>query len=294
MRAIVFSIAIVGVLASGSFARAAVAQYPPEIEDARVEVFKSIDGIDLRIWALPTPDLENARPAPAVVFFFGGGFRAGSPAQFLPQARRLADLGLVAMLADYRVRDRHGTSPSHAVEDAKSAIRWVRAHAADFGLDPNKIGAIGGSSGGQLAASAATLPGFDAADEDLNVSSRPDLVVLFNPALIIAPVEGLFAWPEDLIQPDVPALELSPYHNLRSQPVATLILHGENDELFPPATVEAYCEKARGLGGICEYEIYDGARHGFFNRPPHRDLTLRRIEDFLRSMGWLEAAGTAP
>lgn len=294
MRTSVSSLVTLGIFAIISLTRDAGAQYPPDIEDARAEAFKSVEGVDLRIWVLPTPDRKDASAAPALVFFFGGGFRAGSPSQFLFQARRLATLGLVAILADYRVRDRHGTSWSHAVEDAKSAIRWVRAHAADYGVDPNRIGAVGGSSGGTLAASAATLPGFDAVGEDVSISSRPDLVVLFNPGLIVAPVEGLFEWPDDLIAPDVPALQLSPYHSLQSQPVPVLILHGAEDELFPPETVEAYCEKVRDLSGVCEFEIYDGARHGFFNRSPYREVTLERTERFLRSLGWLQASGAAP
>lgn len=287
MRTSIGSLVILGAIGITPLTEDASAQYPPDIPDARVAVFKSVGGVDLRLWVLATPAREDAPPAPALVFFFGGGFRAGSPAQFLPQARRLASLGVVAVLADYRVRDRHGTGPSHAVEDAKSAIRWLRAHAADYGVDPQRIGAAGGSSGGQLAASAATLPGFEAAGEDHDISSRPDLVVLFNPALIVAPVEGLFEWPDYLIQPDVPALELSPYHHLQRQPVPALVLHGEKDELFPVETVQAYCEKTRALGGICEYVIYDDAVHGFFNRSPHREMTLERMERFLRALGWL-------
>jgi acetyl esterase/lipase len=267
-------------------------QYPPDIPEATVEVFKSVEGVDLKVWILVPEGHDPDRAAPAMVFFFGGGMRRGSPVQFLRQARRLASQGLVAILADYRVLDRNGTGPSRAVEDAKSAIRWVRAHAVDLGVDPTRIGAAGGSSGGQLAASAATLPDFDAPDEDASISSLPDLIILFNPALVIAPVEGLFEWPEGVGVPaDVPLIDLSPYHHVGGDPVPTLILHGAEDELFPPATVEAYCTKARDAGGLCEVEIYPNGGHGFFNRSPHFELTLERAEDFLRSLGWLEPIG---
>ena len=161
---------------------AALAQgpaYPPDIPDARVETFKTVDGVELNAWIL-VPEGHRASDArPAMVFFFGGGWVRGTPSHFEPQARRLTELGMVAVLADYRVLDRHGTRPAAAVEDAKSAIRWVRGHAAELGIDPARIGAAGGSSGGHLAASTGTLPGLDAPGEDTSISSVPDAMVLF-------------------------------------------------------------------------------------------------------------------
>jgi len=67
------------------------------------------------------------------------------------------------------------------VEDAKSAIRWVRAHAKELGIDPAKVIAAGGSAGGHLAAATALVPGFDSAGDDLSISAVPDAMVLYNP-----------------------------------------------------------------------------------------------------------------
>ena len=77
---------------------------------------------------------EDKRPA--IVLFFGGGWRAGSVQQFLKQAEYLARRGMVVARADYRVKLRHGTSPVECVEDGKSAVRWLRRHAAELGIDP--------------------------------------------------------------------------------------------------------------------------------------------------------------
>ncbi|MGV3660117.1 MAG: alpha/beta hydrolase, partial [Prosthecobacter sp.] len=84
---------------------------------------------------------------PCVVFFFGGGWKSGSYLQFVPQAEYLASRGIVAACADYRILNVHKTLPDKAVEDAKSAIRWVRGHASEFNVDPGKIVASGGSAG---------------------------------------------------------------------------------------------------------------------------------------------------
>ena len=269
-------------------------QYPPEIPDARVEVFKSVEGVDLRLWILSPDRHKTSDRAPAMVFFFGGGFRSGSPIQFLSQANAFRSRGMVAILADYRVSDRHGTGPGRAVEDGKSAIRWVRTHAGELGIDPARIGAGGASSGGQLAASTATLPGFEAPGEDGSVSSKPDALVLLNPGLVFAPVEGLSNGLADLVPPaDAPAQDLSPYHHVGANLVPTLVMHGSNDELVPLATVIAFCRRASDQGGRCEVEAYDGVGHGFFNRPPYRERTIQRAERFLESLGWLTTEGAS-
>ena len=145
------------------------------------EVYKRVGGHELKLWCFSPEGASTERSLPAAVFFFGGGWKQGDPAQFEPHARYLATRGMIAVLADYRVEKRHGTTPFESVEDAKSAVRYLRSHADRLGLDPQRIAAGGGSAGGHLAAAAATLPGLDAADEDPSISSRPDALLLFNP-----------------------------------------------------------------------------------------------------------------
>ena len=284
--------AVRGVLLVVSMPCALLAQgpgYPPDIPDARVETFKTVDGVDLNAWILTPEGHEASDALPAVVFFFGGGWVQGTPGHFEPQARALAARGVVAVLADYRVFNRHGTYPAEAVEDAKSAVRWVRSQAAELGIDPDRIGAAGGSSGGHLAASTGTLPGLDRPDEDASVSSVPNAMVLFNPGVMIAPVEGRFELDERLRdRMRGPLLPLSPYHHLKSDTPPTLILHGEADDLIPAAEVVAYCDRALELGSRCEAVLYEGAGHGFFNRDPFYEPTVAEMIRFLGSLGWLE------
>lgn len=106
-------------------------QYPPEIPGASVETYKHISNIDLKIWRFEPADHQLSQPSseqrPAAVFFFGGGFRMGSPEQFIPQAKHLASRGMVSLLADYRVSERHQVRGYQCVEDAKAAMRWIRA-----------------------------------------------------------------------------------------------------------------------------------------------------------------------
>ena len=88
-------------------------------------------------------------PYPAVVCIHGGGFRRGSRDSYLPLCIKLAQRGYVAATIRYRLSP---TSQFPApVHDAKAAVRWLRANAIQFGIDPERIGVTGGSAGGHLA-----------------------------------------------------------------------------------------------------------------------------------------------
>src|SRR5438045_3916576 len=74
--------------------------YPPSMEGARVETYKEVDGTKLNLWIFAPAKTEAKRPA--IIFFFGGGWASGSPAQFERQCRHFAGRGMVAISADYR------------------------------------------------------------------------------------------------------------------------------------------------------------------------------------------------
>ena len=73
------------------------------------------------------------------MFFFGGGWKNGSYLQFVAQSDYFASRGMVAASADYRIESIHHTTPDKCVEDAKSAVRYLRQHASELGLDPDKV-----------------------------------------------------------------------------------------------------------------------------------------------------------
>ena len=267
----------------------------------RVETYRTVDDYELRLWIY---EPENHRPgdkAPGVVFFFGGGWNNGSPTQFAPHARYLASRGMVAITADYRVRSRHGVEARECVIDAKAAIRWVRSHASQLGVDPKRLAAGGGSAGGHLAAALATLRDHDAPDADRSVSPVPNALALFNPALVLAPAPGFEAYEKRRAEMErrmgAPAESVSPYHHLKKGLPPTIIFHGKEDVTVSYATAEAFCDKAQKVGARCELVGYDDAGHGFFNfgrgDNAHFADTLRRTDAFFASLGWLKGAPTA-
>ncbi len=125
--------------------------------DATV-VYKTVGDVKLAMNIYRPRDWKAGQKRTAIVFFFGGGWTRGSVEQVEPHAKHFAAKGVVAICVDYRVKDRHGTTPFDAIDDGRSAIEYVRAHAKALGVDARRIVASGGSSGGHIAASMATLP----------------------------------------------------------------------------------------------------------------------------------------
>ncbi len=222
---------------------------------------------------------------PAIVFFFGGGWTSGNVRQFEPQAKHLAERGMVAARADYRVKSRHDVTPAECVEDAKSAVRWLRQNAVVLGVDPERIVAAGGSAGGHIAACTAFTEGLEAEGEDRSVSSRPNALVLFNPVVRFAGQPELMT---RINNDDKLGRLLSPTLHLgkaaQSAPPA-LLLYGKEDRLL--AQGEEFAEKAKQAGARAELFLADGVGHGFFNRPPWLERTLQRADEFLVSLDYL-------
>jgi acetyl esterase len=277
--------------------------YPPEMPGSRTEIYKRVGDVALNAYIFEPKDHKATHRRPAIVFFFGGGWKSGTPGQFLPHCRHLAERGMVAISVDYRVKNRHDAWPQDCLADAKSAIRWVRQNAKRLGVAPNRIAAGGGSAGGHLAAATAVIKGFDAPSEDIAISSAPNAMVLFNPAVAFTQVDGLKLVPESKLadikqrtqgRPE----EIAPINHVRENLPPSIIFHGTADPTVLFVSVEEFARRMNAAGNRCELTPYKGEVHGFFNagrgegesraaanRNYH--LTLGQMDEFLESLGYL-------
>jgi len=275
--------------------------YPPDMPGAEVQTYKKVDGVELKLYIYKPKDWKPSDRRGCIVFFFGGGWQSGSPAQFRPQCEYLASRGMVAISADYRVASRHNAKVVDCVADAKSAIRWVRKNAEQLGVDPNKIAAGGGSAGGHLAACTAVLPSGDDPSEDQSISSQANAAVLFNPALILTDlglkdrVAGADAISRlERLQERIGGdpKSVSPYHHIRPGLPPMIIFHGTADTTVPFATVKLFAEAMTRAGNQCRLVPFEGAGHGFFNYGRKDNTaykeTVRQMDQFLTSLGYLE------
>lgn len=272
--------------------------YPPDISCDTVAVYKSVDNIDLKLWIFNPPKHSSDSKSPAIVFYFGGGWNIGSPQQFVKHCEYLSARGIVAMVADYRVASRNNVKARACVSDAKSAVRWIREHAGGLGVDPDRIAAGGGSAGGHLAAATATLPKFDEQGENLRISSKPDALVLFNPALVLAPTgietaEDL-KWIAELENRlGSKGEDISPYHHIVPGMPPTIIFHGTDDKTVSIKSVEEFTKKMKKAGNRCKLIAYKNEGHAFFNYGRKDNgafvSTVSIMDKFFVKLGWLKA-----
>ncbi len=234
------------------------------------------------------PDWKAGDSRPAIVLFFGGSWKVGSYRQMEPQAEYFASRGLVAAAADYRIFTKHHTTPDKSIEDAKSAMRWMRSHAKELGVDADKIIAGGGSAGGHLATATALIDEFNAEGDDLSVSCKPCALVLFNP------VEDVTHLPEGTrldLGDAAMRKRLSPIFGLRRDSPPMIVFFGSADERWGPQGM-GFVNRAKEIGAKIQLYIAPGQSHGFFNQSPWTEVTAAKADEFLASLGYLQGPPT--
>jgi acetyl esterase/lipase len=194
---------------------------------------------------------------------------------------------MVGIRVEYRVIPKGDSGPPViCCNDAKSAMRYVRSHAAELGIDPNRIAAAGGSAGGHLAAFTGLVNGLDDPKDDPAVSCKPDALVLFNPVFNNGPGQ----WGHSRVGDRY--LEFSPAHHVTAAAPPTIVFLGDTDKLIPVSVLREFEAAMKKAGRRCDAHVYPKAAHGFFNKDPYLTLTLIEADKFLASLGWLRGPPT--
>lgn len=216
----------------------------------------------------------------AVVLAPGGGHRElWMMHEGINEAKWLSDRGVAAFVLKYRLAREKGSPykiDTHALQDGQRAIRLVRSRAKEWGIDPHRVGIMGFSAGGEVAALVCSHPdqGKDGADDPVERQScRPDFQAL------------IYSGPQGIVRATV----------TKEMPT-TFIVVGDNDNAA--TWLVAHYQALKKAGVRAELHVYANTPHGFGYRPsgPHRPVSdwLDRFDDFLRSEGFLKsAAGSA-
>jgi acetyl esterase/lipase len=248
-------------------------------------IYKKVGNIELKLHIFNPKGHKAMDKTPAIVFFFGGGWNGGSPKQFYPHSEYLASRGMVAISAEYRIKSTHKTTPKECVMDGKSAVRWIRSHAKELGIDPDKLAAGGGSAGGHVAATTGTVKGLNEKAEGADVSCIPNALVLFNPVYDNGPKGYGHSRVKDYWK------EISPMHNISKTTPPTIVFLGTKDSLIPVATAKEYQKLMKTAGVRSDLHLYDGQPHGFFNKAKFKE-TVIEADKFLASLGFLKGEPT--
>ncbi|MDF1754056.1 MAG: alpha/beta hydrolase [Verrucomicrobiales bacterium] len=221
------------------------------------------------------PANESTELRPAVVLIHGGGWIGGSRKNFRPTAMRLAAAGYVVANISYRLAT-EAKFPG-CVSDAKTAVRWMRAHASEHRIDTNRIYAIGGSAGGHLAAMVATSPGkFEGEGGWSNQSSEVAGVIMMGTGVdqvtrVKESKSGsvkncvIFFGGELSEKPEVYA-DGSPITHISKKTPPTLFLDGEFDN--PGKRYVEMRKQLDELGVQHELVVIPGAKHGQWGKEP--------------------------
>ena len=192
----------------------------------------------------------------------------------------LNSIGVTGVLLKYRVPRREGRTPLAApLEDAQRAMGIVRSHAKEWGIDPGRIGALGFSAGGKLAAALSAGNGsrsYARVDGSDDVSCAPNFQILVYPAYLV-PEKG------SATDPDVAVTARTP---------PTFMVLAADDDVVGPGSAAAYAAQLAGAKVPVEFHMYPTGGHGFGLRPTKDLVTTwpQRAADWMRSRGLLGAA----
>lgn len=212
-----------------------------------------------------TPYLLKGPGRGCVIVFPGGGYAGKALHEAEPIARWLNSLGVSAFVLDYRVAPYRAPVP---YLDAARAVRTVRTNAAEWGVDPDKIGVLGFSAGGHLAACAATMyDGGDPASPDPveRAGSRPDAAILCYPVISLRAPFCHGGSRDNLLGPgaDGPAADAwSPDLHARPGAPPMFLWHTFDDEAVPYHNSLRMASAARDAGARAELHVYPEGRHG--------------------------------
>ena len=253
------------------------------------EVYKTVDTFKLKTDVFYTSQSFSKENNTAIVFFHGGGWAYGTPDEFFTTCERYAKMGIVTFSVDYRLSIDNGVTPSKTISpiecimDARSAMRWVRANAARFHIDPDKIVAAGQSAGGHLALSTAMIDEYNEKTDDSGISCRPNAILLFSAC--VNTVEG---WCDRLLADRRTKIwSISPAHNIKAGLPPMIEFHGIDDEQVPKWTVQFFEGDMKKAGNYFEQHMYEGRKHYLGDGDPkysryYDDEILKIADDFLR------------
>ena len=237
---------------------------------------------------------KKGTPAyPAIVFIHGGGWSGGYKERFRRHASYFADKGIVSACITYRLSG-EAKFPA-AIEDCKFGVRWMRANAEKYGIDPDKIAVAGGSAGGHLAALVGTsgsVKELEGSSGYNDYSSHVNLVIAFFGAFDMADmVDGSTERGAEAVKKFIGGtLEELPEKYKLSSPVnfidktdpPVLLFHGTDDKTVPYSQSVKFKELLEKAGIPVELVTAKGAGHGHINKPPYYESTVKKMEEFIK------------
>lgn len=279
MKSILHLVALAAMLCSSVFAADSAT-----VEAGKLFVYKQSGGKPQEMEIYFPQNWEPAKnKVPGLIMFHGGGWGGGTLDQFRYACRYFASRGLVAATVNYQLASKKDGSPGQSrkrvcITDAKSAIRWMKQHAAELGIDPARIITGGGSAGGHICMLATNNPGLNDPADAKDVDTSVVAYLLFNPAFSA----------DDSADAEVDVLK-----HLKATLPPAILFFGTNDSWKKGS--DTALKQLKDLGNTStELWLAEGQAHSFFNRAPWQNLTIAEADRFLVKLGLLQGEPTLP
>ena len=251
-------------------------------EQCEVRIYKTVGDITLDAYVYLPEDLNPGEKRPAVAFFHGGGWECGKPQWGHMQCEHFSSLGLVGVSFEYRLVTQHGVTPLECIQDAKSAIRWMRKHSEELHIDPERIIASGYSAGGHLSLCTAMIDKWDEPYEDHSISSRPQAMLLWvTPGIIHED-----SWFKQVLKGKAEIRDVDPYSHICPGLSPSIFFQGTNDDTVSPKSVKQFVENMKEAGNRCDLHIYEGQTH--LGWGANEADVLAKMDAFLESIGFFD------
>jgi len=248
-------------------------------------IYKTSGGKErqMEIYFPPNHDPAKSK-VPGLILFHGGSWAGGSLGQFRIACAYFASRGLVCATSEYqmlsaadaKILPAGETRKRVCVTDAKSAIRWFKQHAAELGIDPQRIITGGGSAGGHISALATMNPGLNDPADPKGIDTSVVAYLWFNPAFAL----------DDDKDPEIDIL-----HHLKADLPPAIAFFGDKDTWKKGWDIAHAKWKSLGTKTI-ELNIAPGQSHSFFNSGPWQTVTLIAADKFLVKQGLLTGEPT--
>lgn len=259
-----------------------VAQLVAKLTPTRKITYKKVGDRELSLHVFQPDAWRASDKRVCYITIHGGGWTGMGPERMYAFADHYAKLGLVSISVQYRLAStKTNTTVFDCVKDVRSAVRYVKAHAGELGIDPGKVIVSGGSAGGHLAASTAMFDVNEDSD-DLKISPTPNALILLFPVIDTSKDGYGNAKIGDRWK------ELSPAHNVRAGLPPTLTFHGTGDITTPFKGAQIFHDAMLKAGNRSELVVNEGGVHGYLMRTqPLFEECLAKSDAFLKSLSLL-------
>lgn len=254
-------------------------------KDHLIKTYKTVDGYNMDIHIFLPDSFDKTKKCPVMVYFSGGSWTKGNPEWAFYSCAYYAKKGWVGVSVEYRLADRHETTPFEAVKDARSAIRWLRINAGTYNIDTTRIVASGNSAGGHLVLTTALANDWNEDSDNLNYSAVPNLL-LINSGVYSLYSDKSTGWITRDLKDKSLAMQISPLHLLRKGLPPMLIIHGTNDQSVDYSSAKIFAIEMEKLGNEFEFHTLEGAPHAIWYDRRFSGKVSELRKEFLKKYGY--------